>query len=219
MVQVGTSLLNANENKILDIIHNLDNAKTDYFHIDVMDGEFVKNDTHDKMLTICEYITHVSRTPMDVHLMVKDVKNFVDSYAIFNPNTITFHYEACKDENEVMELIKYVKEKARKVGLAISPETEVEKIKKFLPYVHEVLVMTVVPGEGGQKLIPETINKIEELSKIRDDENLDFDIEVDGGINVENSDDLKENGADILVAGSAILNSKNYKKTIKDLKI
>lgn len=219
MVQVETSLLNANENKILDIIHNLDNAKTDYFHIDVMDGEFVKNYTHDKMLTICEYITHVSRTPMDVHLMVKDVKNFVDSYAIFNPNTITFHYEACKDENEVMELIKYVKEKARKVGLAISPETQVEKIKKFLPYVHEVLVMTVVPGEGGQKLIPETINKIEELSKIRDDENLDFDIEVDGGINVENSDDLKENGADILVAGSAILNSKNYKKTIKDLKI
>ena len=88
-----------------------------------------------------------------------------------------------------------------------------------MPYVHEVLVMTVVPGEGGQKLIPETINKIEELSKIRDDENLDFDIEVDGGINVENSDDLKENGADILVAGSAILNSKNYKKTIKYLKI
>ena len=151
--------------------------------------------------------------------MVKDVKNFVDSYAIFNPNTITFHYEACKDENEVMELIKYVKEKARKVGLAINPETQLEKIKKFLPYVHEVLVMTVVPGEGGQKLIPETINKIEELSKIRDDENLDFDIEVDGGINVENSDELKENGADILVAGSAILNSKNYKKTIKDLKI
>ena len=219
MVEVSTSILSVKKGEESKTFFALEKAKTDYFHIDVMDGEFVKNDTHDKMLTICEYITHVSRTPMDVHLMVKDVKNFVDSYAIFNPNTITFHYEACKDENEVMELIKYVKEKARKVGLAINPETQLEKIKKFLPYVHEVLVMTVVPGEGGQKLIPETINKIEELSKIRDDENLDFDIEADGGINVENSDELKENGADILVAGSAILNSKNYKKTIKDLKI
>lgn len=219
MVQVATSLLNASEEKILDVIHNLDNSGTNYFHIDVMDGEFVKNNTHDKMLDFCEYITHVSRTPMDVHLMVKDIKNFVDSYAIFNPNIITFHFEACKDENEVFEIIKYIKEKVIRVGLAINPDTPIDAIKKFLPYIHEVLVMTVVPGEGGQKIIESTIEKIGELNKIRTEENLDFDIEADGGINVQNAEKIKENGADILVAGTAILKAIDYKNVIKKLKI
>lgn len=219
MVQVATSLLNASEEKILDVIHNLDNSGTNYFHIDVMDGEFVKNDTHDKMLDFCEYIIHASRTPMDVHLMVKDIKNFVDSYAIFNPNIITFHFEACKDENEVFEIIKYIKEKVRRVGIAINPDTPIDAIKKFLPYIHEVLVMTVVPGEGGQKIIESTIEKIGELNKIRTEENLDFDIEADGGINVQNAEKIKENGADILVAGTAILKAIDYKNVIKKLKI
>lgn len=218
MVEVATSLLNCNEDKIIDTIHELEKAKTNYFHIDVMDGEFVKNNTHDKMLEFCEYLDHVSRTPLDVHLMVKDIKNFIDGYLIFNPNTITFHYEACKDKEEVMNMIKYVKEKGRRVGLAIKPDTKVEKINEFLPYIHLVLVMTVEPGEGGQTLIKDTIDKIKQLNKIREEQNLSFDIEADGGINVENSQELIDSGTDILVAGTAILKSKDYKETIMNLK-
>ena len=218
MVEVATSLLNCNEDKIIDTIHELEKAKTNYFHIDVMDGEFVKNNTHDKMLEFCEYLDHVSRTPLDVHLMVKDIKNFIDGYLIFNPNIITFHYEACKDKEEVMNMIKYVKEKGRRVGLAIKPDTKVEEIEKFLPFIHLVLVMTVEPGEGGQTLIKGTIDKIKKLNKIREEQNLSFDIEADGGINVENSQELIDSGTDILVAGTAILKSKDYKEAIMNLK-
>lgn len=218
MVEISTSLLSAKKEKIIDTIYDLEKAKTDYFHIDVMDGEFVKNNTHDLMLEYCEYLDNISRTPLDVHLMVKDVKNFIDSYLIFNLNIITFHYEACKDREEVMELIKYVKEKGKRVGISVKPNTRIEEIYEFLPYVHLVLVMTVEPGEGGQELITETIDKIKNLKEYRENKNLDFDIEADGGIKVENSDVIIDAGADILVAGTAILSSKDYAETIKNLR-
>ena len=218
MVEISTSILSVEKEKIIDTIYDLENAKTDYFHVDVMDGEFVKNDTHDLMLEYGEYLNHVTKMPLDIHLMVKDIKNFVDSYKIFGANLITFHYEACKDKAEVKENINYIKEKARRVGIAIKPETPVSEIYEFLPYVHVVLVMTVEPGEGGQKLIPETINKIEELNKYRNEKGLDFDIEADGGINVDNSQKLIEAGADILVAGTAIISSKDYAQTIRNLR-
>lgn len=218
MVEVSTSLLGAKKEKIIDTIYDLEKAKTNYFHIDVMDGEFVKNNTHDLMLEYCEYLDHISKVPLDVHLMVKDVKNYIDSYLIFNPNIITFHYEACKDKAEVMELIKYVKEKGRRVGISIKPDTSLEDIYEFLPYVHLILIMTVEPGEGGQELIPSTIQKIEKLNEYREKQNLDFDIEADGGINVENANKLTEVGTDIIVAGTAILSSKDYAETIRKLK-
>lgn len=218
MVEISTSILSVEKEKIIDTIYDLENAKTDYFHVDVMDGEFVKNDTHDLMLEYGEYLNHVTKMPLDIHLMVKDIKNFVDSYKIFGPNLITFHYETCKDKAEVKENINYIKEKARRVGIAIKPETPVSEIYEFLPYVHVLLVMTVEPGEGGQKLIPETINKIEELNKYRNEKGLDFDIEADGGINVDNSQKLIEAGADILVAGTAIISSKDYAQTIRNLR-
>lgn len=217
MVEISTSILNVNRNKIIDTIYDLEKAKTNYFHIDVMDGEFVKNETHDTMLEFCEYLDNISKVPIDVHLMVKDVKNYVDSYLIFNPNIITFHYEACKDNKEVIDIIDYIKKKGRRVGISIKPDTKLEDIYEFLPYVHLVLIMTVEPGEGGQKLIPDTIKKIESLNEYRAKENLDFDIEADGGINVENAEQLVNAGTDILVAGSAILNSKDYAVTIRKL--
>lgn len=218
MVEIATSILNAKKEKIIDTIYDLEKAKTDYFHIDVMDGEFVKNDTHDIMLEYSEYLDHITKVPKDVHLMVKDVKNFIDSYAIFAPNIITFHYEALASDEEVMKTIEYAKTKCRRVGLAIKPETNVEKIKKFLPYVHVVLVMTVEPGKGGQEIIKDTIEKIKELDKYRTEERLDFDIEADGGIKVENSQEIIAAGADILVAGTAILESNDYGKIIKELR-
>lgn len=218
MVEIATSILNAKKEKIIDTIYDLEKAKTDYFHIDVMDGEFVKNDTHDIMLEYSEYLDHITKVPKDVHLMVKDVKNYIDSYAIFAPNIITFHYEALENDEEVMKTIEYAKTKCRRVGLAIKPETNVEKIKKFLPYVHVVLVMTVEPGKGGQEIIKDTIEKIKELDKYRTEEKLDFDIEADGGIKVENSQELINAGTDILVAGTAILESNDYGKIIKELR-
>ena len=218
MVEISTSLLSAKKEKIIDTIYDLEKAKTDYFHIDVMDGEFVKNNTHDNMLEYCEYLDHISKVPLDVHLMVKDVRNYVDSYAIFNPNIITFHYEACKDKDEVMSIIKYIKEKGRRVGISIKPNTRIEEIYEFLPYIHLVLIMTVEPGEGGQAIIPETIEKITKLRNYRDSKKLDLDIEADGGIKVENSQDIIKAGVDILVAGTAILSSKDYAETIRNLK-
>lgn len=218
MVEISTSLLNANKEKIVETIYDLELAKTDYFHIDVMDGEFVKNKTHDLMLEYCEYLNHVTKVPMDVHLMVKDIKNYIDSYKIFNPNIISFHYEACKNEEEVIDIIKYTKDKVRRVGIAINPETEIDKIYQFLPYVHLVLVMTVNPGKGGQELITETIEKVRKLSEYRDINNLNYDIEADGGITVENSNELIEAGADILVSGNEIIKSKDYSNTIKMLR-
>ena len=218
MVDISTSLLSADKQKIIDTIYDLEKAKTDYFHIDVMDGEFVEQNTHDLMLEYCEYLDHISKVPLDVHLMVSDIKNYVDSYLIFNPNIITFHYEACKNKEEVISIIKYIKEKGRRVGISVKPNTKIEEIYQFLQYVHLVLVMTVEPGKGGQELIPETIDKIRELKNCRDTHNLDFDIEVDGGIKVENSQEIIDAGADILVAGTAILTSKDYGDTIRKLK-
>lgn len=218
MVEISTSLLSAKKEEIVDTIYDLEKAKTDYFHIDVMDGEFVKNKTHDTMLEYCEYLDHISEVPLDVHLMVKDVKNYVDSYLIFNPNIITFHYEACKDKDEVMSVIKYIKEKGRRVGISIKPNTKIEDIYEFLPYVHLVLIMTVEPGEGGQSIIPETIDKIINLKEYRENKKLDFDIEADGGIKVENSSLVSDAGSDILVVGTAILESEDYADTIRKLK-
>lgn len=218
MVEISTSLLSAKKEEIVDTIYDLEKAKTDYFHIDVMDGEFVKNKTHDTMLEYCEYLDHISKVPLDVHLMVKDVKNYVDSYLIFNPNIITFHYEACKDKDEVMSVIKYIKEKGKRVGISIKPNTKIEDIYEFLPYVHLVLIMTVEPGEGGQSIIPETIDKIINLKEYRENKKLDFDIEADGGIKVENSSLVSDAGSDILVVGTAILESEDYADTIRKLK-
>ena len=218
MVDISTSLLSVKKEKIIDTVYKLEDANTNYFHIDVMDGEFVENDTHDIMLEYCEYLDNITKIPLDIHLMVKDVKNFVDSYLIFNPNIITFHYEACKDKEEVINLINYIKEKGRRVGISVKPGTAVKEILEFLPYVHVVLVMTVEPGKGGQELITSTIEKIKELNSYREEHNLDYEIEADGGIKVENSEKIIDAGADILVAGTAIINSKDYAETIKKLR-
>lgn len=115
MIEVSTSLLNVDRDIIIKTIYNLEKAKTDYFHIDVMDGEFVENNTNSKMLEYCEYLNSITNVPIDVHLMVKDLKNYIDSYSIFNPNIITFHYEACKNRDEVLQIINYIKEKGIKV--------------------------------------------------------------------------------------------------------
>lgn len=218
MVEVSTSILSVKKEDALGAFYNLEVAKTDYFHIDVMDGKFVEQDTTDIMQEYSNNIKQISNLPLDVHLMVEDVKSYINAFIPYAPNIITFHLEACKDKEEVLSLIKYIKENNIKVGISIKPNTKIEEVFEYLPLVHLVLIMTVEPGYGGQKLIPETIEKVKALKDHINENNIDIDIEVDGGINLENKEILKEAGANIIVAGSSIINSKDYKEVIENLK-
>ena len=218
MIEISTSILNMIKGKESETIFGLEQAKTDYFHIDVMDGKFVKNDTYKNMLNLSSYIKRISNLPMDVHLMVEDVKKGINDFLSIEPNIITFHLEACKNEEEVFECINLIKENNSKVGISIKPNTPIEKVYKYLPFVHMCLVMTVEPGKGGQTLLSEMIDKIKELKKYVDENNLEIDIEADGGINLNTCDAVKNAGANILVSGTAILMAKDYKEIINELK-
>ena len=218
MVEVATSLLNVDEENIVHILYDLETAKSDYFHIDVMDGKFVEDNTIEKMRKYTEYIKQISNLPIDVHLMVKDIKEHVDNYLAMDVNCISFQVEGCKNENEVHEIIKHIKDSNCRVGIAINPKTNIEEIYEYVPYIHKVIVMTVEAGKGGQELIPEMIDKIFELNKFIYENGYDIDIEVDGGINGINAKDVTDAGANILVAGSYIINLNNYAEAIKILK-
>ena len=218
MIEVSTSILNVQKGKEADTFFALEKAHTDYFHIDVMDGKFVEKDTYQKMLEYASYIKRISNIPLDVHLMVEDVKSSIDDFSGVEPNIITFHLEACKDENEVKEIINQIKDLHCKVGISVKPNTPIESVYKFLPYVHTCLVMTVEPGKGGQTLLTEMIDKIKKIKKYVDENDLEIDIEVDGGINLFTADSVKKAGANILVAGTAILSATNYKTIIDELK-
>ena len=218
MVEVSTSILNMIKGKEAETIFALEQAKTDYFHIDVMDGKFVEKNTYDYMLNTASYIKRISNLPQDVHLMVENVKKAIEEFSAVEPNIITFHLEACKDEKEIFENINLIKSYNSKVGISVKPNTPIEDVYKYLPYVHMCLVMTVEPGKGGQTLLSEMIQKISTLKKYVDDNNLDIDIEADGGINLKTCDAVKNSGAKILVSGTAIIMAKNYKNIIDELK-
>lgn len=218
MVEISTSILSVEPENSVKTIYDLEVAHTDYYHIDVMDGEFVKKNTLQMMLEYTNQIKQVSNIPIDVHLMVKDVISHIESYIPFSPNRITFHYEACNDKEEILKIINKIKENGIKVGISIKPDTPVEDIYEFLPFIHMVLIMTVEPGKGGQKLIPETLEKVKKVKKYRDNNNLDFDIEADGGINLETIAEVRKAGVDIAVVGNGIIKSENYTETIKKLK-
>ena len=218
MVEVSASLLNVEEDESIKTLYNLEIANIDYFHIDVMDGEFVKNNTAEKMRKYSNYAKQISNLPLDIHLMVYDVKKFLDDYIGLSPRIITFHIEAYNDKNEIMDIINEIKKCNSNVGIAIKPETKIEDVYEFLPYIHMVLVMTVEPGEGGQELIGYTVDKIKELKKYISEKNIDIAIEADGGINTKNSHMLQEAGVEIIVAGSAIIKSDDYRETVNLLK-
>ena len=143
MVEVSTSILNVKKNEESATFFELEAAKTDYFHIDVMDGKFVEKNTYDKMMEYASYIRRISNLPLDVHLMVEDVKEAIDDFLAVEPNIITFHLEAVKDEKEIFDIIRYIKENNCKVGISVKPETDIKEVYKFLPYIHLCLVMTV----------------------------------------------------------------------------
>ena len=153
MVEVSTSILSVKKQEESKTFFALEVAKTNYFHIDVMDGKFVEKDTYEKMLEYSSYIKRISNLPLDVHLMVKDIKPAIDDFLAVEPNIITFHLEACKSKEEVYEMINYIKQNNAKVGISIKPNTKIEEIYEFLPYIHVCLVMTVEPGLGGQQFL------------------------------------------------------------------
>ena len=218
MVEISTSILSVKKGEESKTFFALEAAKTDYFHIDVMDGKFVEKDTYQTMIEYASYIRRISNAPLDVHLMVQDIKQAVDDFCAVQPNIITFHLEACKDEEEVWKTIEYIKQNNCKVGISVKPNTNIEEIYKYLPYIHMCLVMTVEPGKGGQTYLSEMTQKVKTLKEYIDNNQVEIDIEVDGGINLRSAPEVKQAGANILVAGTAILNAVDYKVIIDELK-
>ena len=218
MVEVSASLLNVEKENATRTFYDLETAKINYFHIDVMDGKFVENNTEDRMKDFSLTISHISNLGLDVHFMTQDVEKYIEEYSVFEPKIMTFHIESTKNEERTKKVINEIKNIGSRVGIAISPETSIEGIKPYLPFIHMVLVMTVIPGKGGQKLIPETIEKVKELKEYIDSNNIEIDIEVDGGINEETARICKEAGANIIVAGVYLVKSENMKMAVKALK-
>ncbi len=219
MLEISTSILTVEQENATKTFYDLEVAGTDYYHIDVMDGKFVEKNTQEKMYEYANIIKQMSNIPLDVHLMVENIKENIDRYIPLSPSIITFHYEACKDKEEVRKMINYIKENNIKPAISIKPNTSINEIKEFLPNLHMILIMTVEPGKGGQKLIPETIKKIEELKQYIQKNNLDTYIEADGGINKDTVDLIRNSGVDIAVAGSAIISSNNFKEAIRELRM
>ena len=218
MIEISTSILPVKEEDSMKTFYDLEVAKTDYFHIDVMDGKFVENNTAERMLIYAENIKQMSNLPLDVHLMVEDIDGFIEQYIPLEPSFITIHYEACENKEKLMNAINKIKDNGIKCGISIKPHTNVEEIYEYLPYIHMVLVMTVEPGKGGQKIIPETINKVKQLKEYIEAEDIDVYIEADGGINVETIKPLIQAGIDIAVVGNAVIMAEDYGAIIKELK-
>ena len=217
MVEISASILNVKKEEAIKIFYDLEAAQIDYFHIDIMDGEFVKNNNKDLMKEYLTIIKNISNIPLDIHLMVKEIESAIDEYIPFDPNIITFHYEEL-EKTQIKKIIQYIKDNNIKVGIAIKPDTNIAEIYEILPYIHMILIMTVEPGKGGQKLIPETIEKIGGIKEYIQKHKLEIDIQADGGITKENINKLQEKGIDIAVVGSALINSKEYSRTVKELK-
>ena len=214
-IQISPSILSADFSQLANEIKRLENGGADMIHVDVMDGHFVPNLTIGP--PVIKSLKKHSSILFDVHLMISPVHKYIKAYADAGADIITIHPEATNDINSSISLIK---ELNKKVGVSLNPETKVDIIIEHLDKIDLVLIMSVNPGFGGQKFMPEVLTKVEELKNLRTAKDLDFDIEIDGGINFENSKMAIQAGANILVSGTTIFKSNNgdIKKNIELLK-
>ena len=214
-IKISPSILSADLSKLGSEIQNLEKAKADLIHIDVMDGHFVPNITIGP--EVINKLRKYTSLPFDVHLMISPVHNFIKNFADAGADIITIHPEAT---NDLESSIKKIKSYNKKVGISLNPETPLDKLNNVLDKIDLVLIMSVNPGFGGQKFIENTLNKIKKLRLKIDQLKHKVEIEVDGGINFENSKSIIKAGADILVSGTTIFKSNegNIKKNIEILK-
>ena len=215
-IQISPSILSADFSQLGTEIKRLEEGGADMIHVDVMDGHFVPN------LTIGPPVIKALRKhcslKFDVHLMISPVHKYIKAYADAGADIITIHPEATQN---LRESIKTIKDLKKKVGVSLNPESKIELVTEFLDQVDLVLIMSVNPGFGGQKFMPEVLDKIKQLKKIQQDKDLNFDIEIDGGINFENCKIAIDAGANILVSGTTIFKSNDgdIKKNINLLKL
>ncbi len=215
-IQISPSILSADFSQLANEIKRLEEGGADMIHVDVMDGHFVPN------LTIGPPVIKALRKhcslKFDVHLMISPVHKYIKDFSDAGADIITFHPEATESMKETISLIKSLD---KKVGVSLNPDTEIKTISDYLDNIDLVLIMSVFPGFGGQKFIPEVLNKIKSLREIKDKNNYNFDIEVDGGVNFSNSKDILNAGANILVSGTTIFkeNRGDIKKNIETLRL
>ena len=214
-IQISPSILSADFSQLGREIKRLEDGGADFIHVDVMDGHFVPNLTIGP--PVIKALKKNCSIKFDVHLMISPVHKYIEAYSDAGADIITIHPEAT---DNLSASISKIRELKKKVGVSLNPETKVETIKDYLDEIDLVLIMSVNPGFGGQKFMPKVLDKIKELKKIQKDKNIDFDIEIDGGINFENSKIAIEAGANILVSGTTIFKSNNgdIKKNIDTLK-
>jgi len=214
-IKISPSILSADFSQLGNEIKRLEESGADMIHIDVMDGHFVPNLTIGP--PIIKNLRKFTKLPFDVHLMISPVHKYIQDYADAGADIITIHPEATEN---LKDTIKHIKELGKKVGVSLNPETKTDIVMKFLTEIDLILIMSVHPGFGGQKFIPKVLSKIKELNNIKSKENLKFDIEVDGGIDFNNSKLVIDAGANILVSGTTIFKNNNgdIKKNIKTLR-